>query len=41
MWPRENSHKYKKRWLHSDIIQIGYPHVYRVFEDIILRGELR
>jgi len=42
-WPQERLGDQDKldRWFHSDIKNIAYPYVYRVFEEFVTQGGLK
>lgn len=36
-WPRDHAH-YDERWLHSDVREMAYLYIYKLFDDIAGRG---
>lgn len=35
MWPRENM-----LWVHSDLREVGFVYLYKIFDDFVSRGRL-
>jgi hypothetical protein len=40
-WWRPGSGGLDERWLHSDMVEVAYFYVYRLFNDFATRGELK
>ena len=37
-WPRDNNHLYKQRWLHSDLKNLAYFYVHKLFDQLVQEG---